>query len=612
MKTIDLYLSIQDSPACIAILDKKMNILSYSKKLIEESNIDNDMDITGIPYYEIFPEYPFDFRNITKDLFQDQSLLEKIERHAIPGKSTRWFKWKVYSWMDQSEGMQRYTVVRENVTELKRNEELMAKSLGVARIGGWEVDLTNNQVFWTEITREIHEVDTDYVPNLEEGINFYKAGQDREKITALVSDGISEGKPWDTELQIVTAKGREVWVRAKGESEMVDGKCVRLFGTFQDIDEAKKVELKYQVVSDRLSVATTAANVGVWDYNLVDNVLVWDDNMYNLYGIRKEDFSGVYEAWEAAVHPEDQEEGKERVQMAISGEKEFDTEFRVVWPSGEIRYIRAFAITQRDPDGIAMRMIGTNWDITEIRMSDRKLKNLLDITSEQNKSLMNFAHIVSHNLRSHSSNLSMLTGFLSKENNEQERIRLVKMLDEASESLNETVQHLNEVVQVKTSTAEKMKPVNLLKAVKTVQKNLTVLLNEKNASCSFDIPKSLDIQAIPAYLDSILLNLFTNSIKYSSQERDLKLEISTRVDGPHLLLSFSDNGLGIDLDRHGDKIFGMYKTFHRHKDSKGIGLFITKNQIEAMNGKIEIDSKVNEGTTFHLCFVRSNPNKNKE
>ena len=320
MKTIDLYLSIQDSPACIAILDKQFKILSYSNKLIEESFINTESDITGKTFFEVFPEFPIELRSLDQKSFQGQTLKEKIERFTYPGKQAKWFKWKVYFWTDQNEEDFRFTIVRDDVTEMKRHEELMAKSLSVARIGGWEVDLINNEVYWTDITKEIHEVNPDYVPNLEEGINFYKAGYDREHIAALVSDAIREGKPWDTELQIVTTNGKEVWVRAKGEAEMVNGKCVRLYGTFQDIDEKKRVELKFQEISDRMAIATKAANVGVWDYNVVDNVLVWDDNMYRLYGIRREDFSGVYEAWTTAVHPEDQEEGKRRIEMAISGE----------------------------------------------------------------------------------------------------------------------------------------------------------------------------------------------------------------------------------------------------------------------------------------------------
>jgi len=102
------------------------------------------------------------------------------------------------------------------------------------------------------------------------------------------------------------------------------------------------------------------------------------------------------------------------------------------------------------------------------------------------------------------------------------------------------------------------------------------------------------------------VNLFTNSIKYSSPKRSLALKITAVQKDDHTLVTFSDNGQGIDLKRHGNAIFGMYKTFHKHKDAKGIGLFITKNQIESMNGKIEVDSQVNKGTNFRLYFEAIN------
>ena len=596
---------IKFSPASVCVLDRNLKLVSHSDQWLETFGIDSE-ETVGCSYFEFFPDLPEELKELLAHCLEGKGLVNAGHKMLDKEGRVKWFRWKINPWRHDNEEVGGLIIVAEDITEIKKREEILLKAKRVARIGGWEVDLIANTVHWTEITKEIHEVPQDYVPCLEAGINFYKEGEDREKITHLVSEGISDGKPWETELRIITAKGREVWVRAKGEAEIVNGKCVRLFGTFQDIDSKKRAELKYQQASDRLAVATKAAHVGIWDYNVAENSLVWDDNMYSLYGIKKEDFSGVYEAWETAVHPDDQEEGKRRIQMAISGEKEFDTEFRVVWPNGEVRFIRAFAITQRGKDGKALNMIGTNWDITEIRKAENKLKNLLDISSEQNKSLMNFAHIVSHNLRSHSSNLSMLMGFLSKEQDENEKERLISMLDEAAESLNETVQHLNEVVQVKTAANEKMKPVNLLKAIGAVEKNLSVLIEEQEAEFIKDIPDEIKVKAIPAYLESIFLNLFTNSLKYSSEERCLQVKIEAEADDSHIWVNFSDNGLGIDMERHGGKIFGMYKTFHRHKDSKGIGLFITKNQVESMNGKITVESEVNAGTTFRIRLERAN------
>jgi light-regulated signal transduction histidine kinase (bacteriophytochrome) len=108
------------------------------------------------------------------------------------------------------------------------------------------------------------------------------------------------------------------------------------------------------------------------------------------------------------------------------------------------------------------------------------------------------------------------------------------------------------------------------------------------------------VKVVPAYLDSILLNLFTNAIKYKSPKRKAFLEINYEINESQTIISFKDNGLGLDLKKNGHKLFGMYKTFHGNEDAKGIGLYITKNQIEAMDGKIEVESKLDCGSTFKI------------
>ncbi len=605
METLLTASFIKDYPASVVIVNPEMQIIDHSKLWLKELENLSGSPI-GLPIYDVINYTTGEFSKRCEECLLGGEQVKMFQELNQAEFNTKWLEWTISPWTENPGKINGLIIVKDDITESKKIEELLLKSKSIARIGGWEVDLLANTMHWTQVTKEIHKVPKDYVPNLDEGINFYKEGVDRNKISDMVNAAINEGTPWDTELRIITAKGKELWVRAKGEVEKVNNKAVRLYGTFQDIDEKKRAELKYNEVTDRLAIATKAASIGIWDYNVVDNFLVWDDNMYKLYGLNKKNFSGVVEAWEASVHPDDIGPSQELLQRALNGETEFDAEFRVVWPSGEIRHIKAIAFIQRDNNGKALKMIGTNWDITKNKKAEKKLKNLLEVTSEQNNSLMNFAHIVSHNLRSHSSNLSMLTGFLTQERDDNEKDRLTKMLCEASESLDETVQHLTEVVQVKIDAVEKMHAVNLYETILGVEKNLAVLLKEKNTKCEVKVEKNLQINAIPAYMDSILLNLFTNSIKYSSPKRSLILKITAERKGPYTMVTFSDNGQGIDLKRHGNAIFGMYKTFHKHKDAKGIGLFITKNQIESMNGKIEVDSQVNEGTEFRLYFEAIN------
>ncbi len=150
-------------------------------------------------------------------------------------------------------------------------------------------------------------------------------------------------------------------------------------------EERKHAEEELKQLSARLTLAAHAGGVGVWDFDIVNNILVWDDQMFALYGIKKADFSGAYDAWQAGLHPDDKVKGDDEIQMAIRGEKDFDTEFRVVWPDGTIRNIRAMAIVQHDDSGKPFHLIGTNWDITD----QKQATTLLDQTRQNYETFFN-------------------------------------------------------------------------------------------------------------------------------------------------------------------------------------------------------------------------------
>jgi PAS domain S-box-containing protein len=147
-----------------------------------------------------------------------------------------------------------------------------------------------------------------------------------------------------------------------------------LHSIIQDITDRKRAEEELARTADRLSLAARAGGVGIWEYDIGESRLVWDDEMYRLYGITAGQFMGTYAVWQNGVHPDDRERGEAEIRMAIRGEKEFDTEFRVVRPDGTIRDIRALAVVQNDAEGRPRRMIGTNWDITDQKRTEEALR----------------------------------------------------------------------------------------------------------------------------------------------------------------------------------------------------------------------------------------------
>ena len=253
-------------------------------------------------------------------------------------------------------------------------------------------------------------------------------------------------------------------------------------------------------------------------------------------------------------------------------------------------------------DGECKGLIGISMDISDIIQKENQLGDLINVTAIQNKKLINFAHIVSHNLRSHTANFSMLVDFLVKEDEESEKERILEMLTKASDNLMDTLENLNEVVDISTNVNLEKKPLNLTEQIQRVEENLTAFLQQYKVEIKNEISDKVYVKAVPAYLESILLNLLTNSVKYRHPDRTPTIVMRTKKQEDNIVFTIQDNGLGIDLEKYGNKLFGMYKTFHNNSDARGIGLYITKNQIEAMGGSIAVESDVNKGSTFSVCF----------
>ena len=179
---------------------------------------------------------------------------------------------------------------------------------------------------------------------------------------------------------------------------------------------------------------------------------------------------------------------------------------------------------------------------------------------------------------------------------------IIQMVSTASGKLKDTIKDLNEVAFIDLAVSEKIIPINLRNSVNDTLGSINALIKKTNLQVLNAIPEEWEVLSLPAYMESIILNFATNAIKYRSPEREPILRFEAVKKNEYIELSIEDNGMGIDLEKYGEKLFGMYKTFHRKEDAKGIGLFITKNQIEALGGKIEVESEVNKGTVFTIFF----------
>jgi PAS domain S-box-containing protein len=255
----------------------------------------------------------------------------------------------------------------------------------------------------------------------------------------------------------------------------------------------------------------------------------------------------------------------------------------------------------RGDDGQVSEILCVGFDITEQLDSLERTRHLLDVSSRQNARLKSFSQIVSHNLRSHSANFAGLLSLLDGAS-EAERAEYTDMLRGSAEQLEETIRNLNEIVTVHENPDQPLERRFLREEVVKTLRILNGLLVRYRVRVQVTLPETVSVRVVPAYLDSILLNLISNAVKYRSPDREAVVEISGGSENGYTLLAVKDNGLGIDLERHGKKLFGLYKVFHRNEDARGFGLYLTKSQVEAMGGRIEAESAVGTGSTFKVYF----------
>lgn len=264
---------------------------------------------------------------------------------------------------------------RKRIEEkLKRNNQLLEASQAIAKVGGWELDLITNHLFWTAETYRIHDTSPEeFNPTVDAGVGYFLP-ESKKQISEALELAMTKGIGYDLYLETYTTKGRRIDVRTTCEVTLVDGKPTKLTGIFQDITEQKKTQNELETLNTRLSIAAEAAKIGVWEFFFKDQKLIWDDKMFELFNVSKSTFSGTYEAWRSTVHPGDLERIEKDLQNAIACGQSFNSEFRIVWRDKSIHHIKGMAESVRDSNGNPYKMIGVNYDITEQKEAQHDLE----------------------------------------------------------------------------------------------------------------------------------------------------------------------------------------------------------------------------------------------
>lgn len=609
--TLNNYL-IKQLPKATAFINEDFQLVHVSDRWINDFEFGN-RDVIGHTIHELFDSVDPALVEVLEACLLGKTGQVGTQRFFDSENKEHWFEWINIPWYDEKENIIGVIIQTEEITETVKVRERLEKlelvsqdKSEIAKIGSWEYNAISDELYWCPMTKKIHEVASDYIPDLDQAITFYKEGYSRNTISMAVYNAMNQGKPWNEKLQLVTEQGRELWVIAAGKPLFKDGVYQGLMGTFQDITEHVLSEIKTKESEHLLRTVVDNLPLNVYIKDLESRKVLVNRSECEYLGISdpneilgKNDFD-LYDREIAQISREEDLSVLNSL-VPILGKETLN-----VKQDGTATNFLTSKIPLIGTDGKAYGLLGISLDISHLKKQEGELRNLINVTSLQNKKLVNFAHIVSHNLRSHTANFSMLLDFLVSETSEEEKTRIIGMLTNASDNLLETLDNLNEVVSISTNVGEEKKPVKLHEKITSVSQSLSAFLKNYQATFINKVPQDARVMVVPAYLESILMNFITNAVKYRDPARKPEITISSSRIEKYTVLSIKDNGLGIDLEKHGEKLFGMYKTFHENSEARGIGLYITKNQIEAMDGKITVDSEVGKGTTFKIYFNEKN------
>lgn len=679
-------------------------------------------------------DYPVNKVIATKNAIKDYIVI--VDRPAT--NDSVWVIANSFPELDENANIINVVVTFIDVTTIKTTEKLLTEVTNMAKIGAWEVDLINSTVIWNDITKEIHQLHTFEKLTITDAIHFYKEGEHRNRVEQKVIEAIDNGTPFDFEAIIITATGKECWVRVTGKPDFVQNKCVRIFGVIQNINEKKLAELQLLEANktitesnERFEYVTQATFDAIWDWDLETNTFFRGEGFETLFGNRYKEQLHSKISWNV-IHPEDQAKIEASIQKACDeGSPTWQDEYRFLKSDNTYAFVIDKAVIIRNPNGKAIRMIGamhditkikteeeqrrllesvvtnsndviviteaepfdlpgpkivyvnqaflkhtgytkeevigqtprllqgpktdkkvlaylkerlqqwlpttvelinykknqeefwneftvipvanehgwfTHWiaverDITERKKNELEKEQLIKELTKTNTELKQFSYITSHNLRAPLTNLlAILSLFDTSTIKDVATVELIDAMHKSTNQLNETLNELIKVLIIKENTNKQLSSISFAETLEQVQQSIHAIIEKSECVIISDFKEAPTVNFDKTYLESILLNLITNAIKYAHPNRNPVIYITSTKSNAGIQLNVSDNGIGFNMAKVKGKIFGLYQRFHNHPDSKGFGLYLIHAQVTSLGGTINVNSIENEGTRFLINF----------
>lgn len=411
----------------------------------------------------------------------------------------------------------------------------------------------------------------------------------------------------------------EVFWRKDGSSFAVEYVCTPVFDregrslgcvvVFADITDRKMAEVLLNESKQRLRLATESARLGIWDWDVVSDTLVWDAQMYGIYGVSEGSFGGAYDAWQRCIHPDDRAEIDAKIAAAIAGPRDFHAEFRIFTPDGEVRHIESHALVRRSDDGAAVRLIGVNCDITGRMDLEDQLRQ-----SQKMEAVGQLAGGIAHDFNNLLTAINGYSALTLRKMNEgdplRDNIQEIKNAGERAAALTDQL--------LTFSRKQVLQPaaLSLNTAISGLENMLGRIIRESVTVRTVLDPELGNIKADPGQIEQVIMNLAVNArdampaggtltieTKNVFLDEDYAVQHINIARGSYVRMTVTDNGEGMD-ERTRQRIFEPFFTTKEQGKGTGLGLSTVHGIVQQAGGHIMVYSEPGHGTTFKIYLPR--------
>lgn len=509
--------------------------------------------------------------------------------------------------------------------KIEESEARLAEAQFATHVGSWETNLHTFDVIWSKETYHIFELDSSTFIASHNAFLSFVHKEDKERVDEAFHNSILSSGYHSIEHRIITSKGNLRYVEERWRIEFNEfGKPIKAVGTCQDITERKRIEndlvqakIRAEEFAKQLIMAGEVLQEQENKYRTLfetsnDAILLYTDGVWidcnksalRLFGCHEQEI--LFQS-PIQFSPRLQLDGslsekkaKEKIELTLAGKPQV-FEWLHCRINGEV-FFAEVNLNLLELNG-KQHIQAIIRDISDRKLLEIENAKIISDLIQKNRELEQFSYIVSHNLRAPVANIMGISEYMLSDNFEvEENLKLLEGLNKSSNALDSVIRDLNFILQRKQEINEQTVLVDFEEIVSNIRHSIAHLIEKENVLIETDFLELRGITTVKSYLYSIFYNLITNSIKYRQRGMQPRVLIKSMLNNDKAVLTFKDNGLGIDIAKKGDQLFMLYKRFHYHTEGKGMGLFMVKSQVESLGGRISVKSEVNVGTEFEIQF----------